>query len=108
MLIFTISPRYSATPTSLSVNKESHQHPLSLNQNSLSTETPSPSEVDAILRNTFAGSLSPPSQQCVNGGGAEGEVYDTLSEKPPPVGGEGRVMESEKEDCYVLMNYSAV
>ncbi|CAI8032633.1 hypothetical protein GBAR_LOCUS18438 [Geodia barretti] len=100
--------RYSATPTSLSVNKESRQHPLSLNQNSLSTETPSPSEVDAILRNTFAGSLSPPSQQCVNGGGAEGEVYDTLSEKPPPVGGEGRVMESEKEDCYVLMNSSAV
>ena len=114
-MLLTTSFRYSPTPTFLPLNKESRQRSASVCKNSFSPDSPSPREIDVLLRNTFAGSPSPLSQQCGDGrrgedgggegGGGEG-VYDTLSKKLPPwrEGEEGKEdNDVEREDCYVLM-----
>ena len=108
--------RYSPTPASLPLTRDRQRRSVSVCQNSFSPETPSPREVDALLRNTFAGSPSPLSQQCgdAQAGGEEEEcVYDSLSQKLPPwkEGQERRGKEDndvEREDCYVLMQSNAV
>ena len=95
--------RYSTTPAPLPTGKKElyGQPSPSFYQNSFSPDSPNPREVDAILRNTFAGSLSPLSQRCEGGrGGGEGVAYDTLRE--------GEETRESNEDSYVLMQSSLV
>lgn len=59
---------------------------VSLTHSPLSPTTPSPNEVDVMLRNTFASTPSPLSQQWSSTTGSSGRsedcgIYDTLSKK---------------------------
>ena len=109
--------RYSQIPKSLPLRSEVETRTCAMSVNPMSQgpvspQTPSPREVDAMLRNTFASTPSPLSQQCNTGDSKpQWSRLDSVSRSNTPAVLEGkrnRGDDAEKEDCYVTMQSSGV
>ena len=128
MFYVPLKCRYSPTPNYLPLRSEAKNRMRAMSLNSvsqcpISPQTPSPREVDAMLRNTFASTPSPLSQPCSSGGSRpqwSGLDSPSLSMTPAAAAekmgvskeernkGEDGGTNVEREEWYVVMQPSVV